>query len=50
MGVATVSESHVLREVGNGCPEACHDLYHPVCGSDGLTYVNACILQLNACL
>ncbi len=32
------------------CPEACPLIYKPVCGSDGRTYANECIMKSTSCL
>ena len=31
------------------CPDVCHFAFSPVCGSDGKTYPNKCVLESNAC-
>ena len=32
------------------CIQRCQDVDQPVCGSDGLSYVNSCELQRQACM
>lgn len=31
------------------CPEACNTTLRPVCGSDGATYLNLCLLKRTSC-
>ncbi|KAH9102143.1 hypothetical protein AeMF1_021219 [Aphanomyces euteiches] len=43
---------HPERELSeqHGCIQSCHEIYQPVCGSDGQTYSNECSLKRESCL
>ena len=42
-------QSHSASSLEKECPSICMEIYDPVCGSDGITYSNACNLEVEQC-
>ena len=47
--VVKVKDEECRRASGSKCMHQCSQLYDPVCGSDGRTYMNKCILRVEEC-
>ncbi|RHY74916.1 hypothetical protein DYB38_002109 [Aphanomyces astaci] len=49
VGIAFEGECSEKRELTEACPDACIEIYQPVCGTDGNTYSNECVLRQETC-
>lgn len=38
------------EDTGRSCRQYCPSIYQPICGSDGKTYANKCMLEVENCL
>nr|XP_045618369.1 agrin-like isoform X5 [Procambarus clarkii] len=42
-------DSRVTPAIASSCPEQCTRIFTPVCGSDGVSYNNLCLLEIADC-
>ena len=43
------ARNFLAQKLPKDCPKGCPFIYKPVCGSDGITYSNICVMRSDAC-